>query len=164
MARPGPQGGQYRPLLEEQILRIHQASLTVLETTGIKVENEEAKRLFQSGGARSHDDQVFLSTSMVEAALETVPSRLVLAGRDPSQDVVLEGRRAYAGTGGSPTMVLDPGADAVHPGTLRDLAELARVVDALECCDFLAIPLYPTDVPPEDVHLSSQQHQARHEQ
>lgn len=154
MARPGPQGGQYRPLSEEQILRIHQASLTVLETTGIKVENEEAKRLFQSGGARSRDDRVFLSTSMVEAALETVPSRLVLAGRDPSQDVVLEGKRVYAGTGGSPTMVLDPGADAVRPGTLRDLAELARVVDALEYCDFLAIPLYPTDVPPEDAPVN----------
>ena len=96
MARPGPQGGQYRPPLEEQILRIHQASLTVLETTGIKVENEEALCLFQSGGAGSRDDRVFLSTSVVEPALETVPSRLVLAGRDPSQDADAESLAAEA--------------------------------------------------------------------
>jgi trimethylamine--corrinoid protein Co-methyltransferase len=68
--------------------------------------------------------------------------------------VVLEGKRVYAGTGGSPTMVLDPGADTVRPGTLRDLADLARLADALEHCDFIVIPLHPTDVPEGDVPVN----------
>ena len=51
MATPGPQGGQYQPLSEDQIKQIHQASLTVLRRTGIHVENEEALSLYRQGGA-----------------------------------------------------------------------------------------------------------------
>jgi len=151
MPRPGPVGGQYRPLDQEQISHIHQASLAVLERTGIRVENEEALALYRQGGAKVDGAQVYISSSMVEAALATVPPKVLLAGRDPAQDVVLEEQRVYAGTGGSPTTVLDPGADAVRPATLRDLVDLARLADALEHCDFIVVPLHPTDVPAGDV-------------
>ena len=46
MARPGLVGGQYQPLTQEQIERIHQASLAVLENTGVHVENARALALF----------------------------------------------------------------------------------------------------------------------
>jgi trimethylamine--corrinoid protein Co-methyltransferase len=150
MGRPGPVGGQYQPLTEGELRRIHDASLTVLEHTGVQVENELALELYRRGGARVDGSRVRVTSSMVESALATVPSTVLLAGRDPAQDVLLEGKRVYAGTGGSPTMVLDPGADSVRPGTLRDLADLARLADALEHCDFITIPLHPTDVPAED--------------
>lgn len=149
MARPGPEGGQYQPLSVEQIQRIHEASLTLLDSIGIHVENKEARTLYQQGGARVDGPSVYIPPSMVEAALNKVPSKVLLAGRDPAQDVVLEGKRVYAGTGGSPTMVLDPGADSVRPGTLRDLVHFARLADALEHCDLITIPLHPTDVPVE---------------
>jgi trimethylamine--corrinoid protein Co-methyltransferase len=123
MARPGPWGGQYQPLTNQQIEQIHQASLAVLEHTGLLVENEAALALFRQGGARLEERRVYLSPSMIQAALQTVLHQVLLAGRDPDNDVVLEGGRVYAGTGGSPTQVLDPGADAVRPATLRDLAD-----------------------------------------
>jgi trimethylamine--corrinoid protein Co-methyltransferase len=154
MARPGPLGGQYQPLSESQIQQIHAASLEVLERTGIHVANEQALDLYRQRGARTEGDKVHITVKMVEDALQTVPMRVLLAGRDPAQDVVLKGRRVYAGTGGSPTTVLDPGADTVRPGTLGDLADLARLADALEHCDFIAIPLHPTDVPEEDVPVN----------
>ena len=154
MARPGPVGGQYRPLTEEQIQQIHQASLTVLDRTGVHVENDRALALYRAGGAKVSGQRVYLPPAMVGEALQRVPSRVLLAGRDPAQDIVLEGRRVYAGTGGSPTMVLDPGADTVRPGTLRDLADLARLADALKHCDFIVIPLYPTDLPAEEVPVN----------
>jgi trimethylamine--corrinoid protein Co-methyltransferase len=154
MARPGLAGGQYQPLTKVQIQQIHQASLSVLEHTGVHIEHEESLDLYQRGGARVDGKRVYISAAMVEEALEKAPSRVLLAGRDPGQDVVLEGKRVYAGTGGSPTMVLDPGADTVRPGTLRDLADLARLADALTHCDFITIPLHPTDVPEEDVPVN----------
>jgi trimethylamine--corrinoid protein Co-methyltransferase len=154
MARPGPQGGQYQPLTESQIKQIHQASLTVLELTGIHVESERALALYRQGGAKVDDYRVYITPAMVEKALKQVPSKVLLAGCDPAQDVLLEGKRVYAGTGGSPTMVLDPGGDVVRPGTLQDLADLARLADALDHCDFVVIPLHPTDVPGEDVPVN----------
>ncbi len=154
MSRPGPLGGQYQPLAEAQIQQIHEASLAVLEHTGIQVENEAALALYRQGRATVKGDRVFVTPAMVEAALHTVPSRVLLAGRDPAHDVMLEGKRVYAGTGGSPTAVLDPGADTVRPGTLCDLVQLARLTDALPHCDFIVIPLYPTDLPEEVVPVN----------
>jgi trimethylamine--corrinoid protein Co-methyltransferase len=154
MARLGPEGGIYQPLTEQQIQRIHQASLDVLEHTGIHVENREALALYQRAGARLDGQRVHITPALVREALDRAPSTVLLAGRDPAQDVVLEGKRVYAGTGGSPTMILDPGADTVRPGTLRDLADLARLADALPHCDFITIPLHPTDVPDQDAPVN----------
>jgi trimethylamine--corrinoid protein Co-methyltransferase len=88
---------------------------------------------------------------MVKAALTSAPAEVLLAGRESGQDVMLEGQRVYAGTGGSPTMVLDPLADRVRPATLQDLADLVHLADALPHCDFVVIPVTPTDVP--ETHL-----------
>ncbi len=155
MPRPGLVGGQYQPLNQSQVQQIHQASLKVLKETGVHVEHPEALALYRQGGARvDADHRVYISADMVQAALEEAPSTVLLAGRDPAQDVVLEGKRVYVGTGGSPTMVLDPGADTVRAGTLRDLVDLAKLADALEYCDFIVVPLHPTDVPEEDVPVN----------
>jgi len=155
MPRPGLIGGQYRPLSEAQVEQIHHASLKVLAETGIHVEHAEALALYRQGGARiDANHRVYISADMVQAALEKAPSKVLLAGRDPAQDVMLEGDRVYVGTGGSPTMVLDPGADVVRAGTWRDLVDLARLADALKHCDFIVIPLHPTDVPEEDVPVN----------
>jgi trimethylamine--corrinoid protein Co-methyltransferase len=50
--------------------------------------------------------------------------------------------------------VLDPGASSLRPGTLQDLVQLARLADALAHCDFVVMPLYPTDVPDVDVAVN----------
>jgi trimethylamine---corrinoid protein Co-methyltransferase len=154
MARPGPSGGQYSPLTQEQILQIHRASLAVLECTGIRVEHEEARALFRQGGARIDGSRVYISEAMIQKALGLVPSRVLLAGRDGANDIVLEGARVYAGTGGSPTSVLDPGANSVRPATLRDLQRMVALVDHLPHCDFVVMPIYPTDIPAEHVPIN----------
>lgn len=154
MRSTGLIGGQYQPLTEEQVRRIHEASLTVLERTGIRVDNEEVLALFRKGGAWVDGNRVCIPHAMVEEAVDKVPSQVLLAGRDPAHDLLLEDKRVYAGTGGSPTQVLDPGAETVRPGTLSDLADLVRLADALEHVDFIVIPLYPTDVPKEEVPVN----------
>jgi trimethylamine--corrinoid protein Co-methyltransferase len=154
MARPGLVGGQYCPLSQEQVQQIHLASLAVLEQTGVAVANQEAQDLYRRGGARVDGQRVHISAGMVEAALETTPSRVLLAGGDPAHDLVLEGKRVYAGTGGSPTYILDPAADSLRPAVLADLVRFARLADALTHCDFVVIPIHPTDVPEELVPIN----------
>ncbi len=69
----GMLGGQYRPLKEGDVKRIHEASLSVLERTGIQVVASEAREIFRKAGARidEENDRVFIPPSMVEDALET---------------------------------------------------------------------------------------------
>lgn len=151
MPRPGPRGCLYQPLSKSQIHEIHEASLAILANTGIAVEHPEARLLYQQAGARIEGNRVYIPAELVNRALQTAPSRVLLAARDPAQDVVLEGDRVYAGTGGSPTSVLPPGADQVRAATIQDLVDMARLADSLENCDFIVVPIHPTDVPEEDV-------------
>ena len=152
--RVGSRGGQYHALSAEEVCRIHRASLRVLEETGIRVRHSAAKDLYRKANARVQDDRVTFPEKTIEAALELVPHQVLLAGRDPAQDLLLEGTRVYAGTGGSPAAVVDLGASRPRPATVRDIRDLARLADALEWCDFVVAPLTPTDVPDTDVPVN----------
>ena len=47
----GLPGGQYKPLTDDQVKKIHQAALQILERTGVQVEEPQAVDLFRKAGA-----------------------------------------------------------------------------------------------------------------
>ena len=150
----GLPGGQYKPLSEAQIEKIHQASLSILERTGVQVEEPQALELFDSAGAQIEGNRVRIPPSMVEDTLAKKRSRVVLAGRDPKNDLILEGSRVHIGTGGAALQVLDLETEKIRPAVLKDAAEMARIVDALDNIHFYLLPIYPTDIPEETVEIS----------
>jgi len=147
-------GGQYKPLTDDQVQRIHRAALSILARTGVQVEEPEARRLFQEAGADVAGNRVHLPRSLVEDAVDWAPSRVVLAGRDPKWDLELEGARVHIGTGGAALTVLDLETGQPRPAVLRDVAELARLVDALDNVHFYLVPVYPTDMGKENVDIN----------
>lgn len=150
----GLSGGQYKPLTDTQVQQIHQASLSVLEQTGIQVEEPQALKLFKMAGAKVEGNRVRLSPSLVEDAIKKAPSRIVLAGRDPKNDLILEGARVHIGTGGAALQVLDLETEKIRPAILEDVGKMARLVDALDNIHFYLLPIYPTDIPEEKVEIS----------
>ncbi|MBC7250216.1 MAG: trimethylamine methyltransferase family protein [Anaerolineae bacterium] len=140
-------GGQYRPLSEADVQRIHEASLTVLERTGVKVELAEALELFRSAGAEVDGNIVRIPRALVEDAVDRAPSRVVLCGREEKHDLVLEDRRVYLGTGGAALTVVDLDTQEARPARLQDVADIARLVDALENIHFYLRPVVAQDVP-----------------
>lgn len=147
-------GGRYKPLTEMQVEEIHQASLTILDRTGVRVDDPESRELFRAAGERVDGDRVRLSQARIEASVESAPSSLVLAGRDPVNDLRLEDARVYIGTGGAALQVLDLATGSIRKAVLSDVANVARLVDALEHIHFYLIPVYPTDLPEEQVEIN----------
>ena len=49
--RKGLPGGQYKPLTEEDIAKIHETSMRVLAEIGVQVNFSEARDLFSHAGA-----------------------------------------------------------------------------------------------------------------
>lgn len=137
----------YKPLSDNDIQRIHEASLTVLEKTGIAVEASEARDIFQAGGAIIDEDEnrVYIPRSMVEDALSNACKRFVLAGRDEKHDLIMGGERVYMGTGGAAIKVLDLEGN-IRRTLLKDVAEIARLVDALDNIHFFLRPCVAHDV------------------
>ncbi|MDY7040333.1 MAG: trimethylamine methyltransferase family protein [Chloroflexota bacterium] len=147
-------GGQYKPLTDEQVQQIHEASLAILERTGVQVEEPEALRLFTEAGANVEGNRVRLPSALIEDAVDQAPSRVVLAGRDPDDDLILEGARVHIGTGGAALSVLDLETGKIRKAVLRDVADMARIVDALDNIHFYLLPIYPTDMPKETVEIN----------
>lgn len=150
----GLPGGQYRPLAEKEVKRIHEAALRILEEIGIKVELEEVQALFKSHGAKVDGSIVRIPPKVIEKGLEPAPRAFLMAGREEENDLRLEDRRVYLGTGGAALTVLDLETGRPRPGTLRDIAELARLVDALENVHFYLRPCVPQDIPKEKMDVN----------
>ena len=50
-------GGQYKPLSDEDVKRIHEASLAILARTGVQLLEAEALQLFKDAGAAAASEQ-----------------------------------------------------------------------------------------------------------
>jgi trimethylamine---corrinoid protein Co-methyltransferase len=154
MPRKALSGGQYQPLATHEVRAIHEASLNVLQSPGIKVPNVEALDIFRQAGAKVNGEYVVLSQAMVEDAIASLPHRVLLAGREEDQDLILEGRCVHFGTGGSPTTVLPSGVLDWRQAFLSDVAKLAALAEALGEVDFYVLPVTPTDIPVEAIAVN----------
>ncbi len=150
MTREAFSGGQYAPLRQAEIHQMHAAALEVLAKTGVKVANAEALEIFKEAGARTAGETVYIDQAMIEDALAVVPHEVLLAARDPDEDLLLGGKRVHFGTGGSPALVVDEGDPPGMPwrdARLSDVARLAALTQKLPELDFFVLPVTPTDIP-----------------
>jgi len=148
-----------RPVLtylsQEQKERIHQASLEILERTGMEFDSPEAVEILSGSGARvTRGNRVQIPPSMVEDALATVPKRVVLSDREGKKTLFLEGTEVYYGPGSETPYTLDPYTGVRRPCLKEDVIKAARVVDYLPNMDFVMSFALATDVPQRsgDIH------------
>ncbi len=151
-----PIGGQYQPLTLDRVGRIHQTSLRVLEEIGVRVDLEEGRGIFASGGATLGPEpgRVRLSADLVERALHEVPHSVRLCGRRPWNDLVAEGSRTYFGTGGAAVKVTDVETGEVRSSRLKDIADFAQLVEHLPNVHFFVIPCTAQDVDKEELAVN----------
>jgi len=144
-------GGQLKPLSQEDISLIHQATLEILEETGFQCQSQKALEIFDQGGAKVNYDTkcVRVPANVVEKCIASSPSRIVLGGRDESNDLILEDSRVYFGTGTVARDTLDLETGEQRPSTLNDIAKLSLLADALENTSFLTVSCTPHELPVE---------------
>jgi len=125
-------------LSQEHKQAIHAATLQVLERTGVRVAHQGARQLLRNAGAEVRaDDVVRIPAGLVDKALQTAPSQIVLAGRDGARDISLEGSNTYFGTGSDCPYILDWRTGERRPFTRADMVEAMRLCDALPNIDFV---------------------------
>jgi trimethylamine--corrinoid protein Co-methyltransferase len=150
----GPVGGQYAPLSLDQIGRIHQTSLRVLEEVGVQMDVDEALEVFEAGGASVDGTRVQIDAKLVEQCLQKAPHQIRLCGRQEKYDLLAEDKRTYFGTGGAAINVVDLTTGEVRPSRLKDIADFARLVEHLPNVDFYVIPCVAQDVDEADLPVS----------
>lgn len=138
---------QFRKLSDSQRDRIHQASLEILERTGVVLEEPRALELAKGAGAQVSDDgRVRFPASLVEWAVSVAPRGTVLCDRHGRRVMPLEGNNVFYGPGSDCPSVVDVRTGEHRQGTLRDIEEGIRVCDALPNIDFLMSLNVPHDL------------------
>jgi trimethylamine--corrinoid protein Co-methyltransferase len=152
----GLDGGQYKPLSQDKIGRIHGSALRVLEEVGVKVDLADALEIFSDAGANvdRENKRVRIPARIVEKYLGSAPSTVILYGREPKNNLILEKTKVYMGTGGAALKVIDPDSGKKRPSNLQDIAKLAKLVDGLENIHFYTIPCTAQDVPQDKVSIN----------
>jgi len=108
------------PLDTEQIHRIHDASMRILEEVGVDFRDPTALDDWRKAGARVEGERVYLDRGQVMELIASIPSSITLEARDPQKSVTLgEGRSVFVPMAGAP-FIRDL-EDVRRNGTLEDL-------------------------------------------
>jgi len=136
-------------LTPEEILRLHTATLDIIEKTGIRFPSKRALDIWEAHGAQVDRETSIVKVpgQIIEDALKLAPPKYSLAARDPAQDLPLDGNHVFLGTDGCGVEVLD-----IHTGQRRmsawqDVADIARIGDSLEEIAFHWVAVSAQDYP-----------------
>ena len=125
-------------LSDSQIDELHQASLQIMERTGIAFDCREAIELLDGAGADvSNPDRVKIPSYLVEQALRTAPKSITLYTRDGELAMVLNGRTSHFGGITALNEYLDPYTRQKRQCYVEDIGEMARTIDALPNVEWL---------------------------
>jgi len=146
IAFPSP---QFAVLSDSQLERLHLAALEILRQTGIRFHHPEALEMLEAAGAFVHDGNlVRFPAALVEAALASAPSRIVMCDRDGEPAVWLEGTKVWFGTGSDCLFFLDPHTGEHRRFTQADIVAGYHLCDALPNIHFVMSIGIPADVDP----------------
>jgi trimethylamine---corrinoid protein Co-methyltransferase len=138
----------YRMLTQAQLEEIHLASLEILRRTGVRVHEAESLALLREAGCIMSDGNlVRFPPAVVENAITSAPSRIVMCNRTGEPRMYLEGHRVNFGTGSDLPNTIDLETGERRPSLLSDVRNASRLADWLPNLDFVMSMALPSDVP-----------------
>ncbi len=135
----------YRGMTDDQCRLIHLASLEILERTGVLLHYQPALDLLKKAGCFIQDNHVRIPTRLVEWALRSAPSRIMLYDRNSNPAMPLGDRICTFGTGSDCLNILDHRTDRRRKATLQDIIDGVRVADSMQHIDFIMSMFLPSD-------------------
>ncbi len=128
----------FRKLSDDQLKRIHHASLEILERTGVRLYDEAAVELLKRAGVPVADgNRVHIPAYRVEWALNLAPKKITLCDRNGRRVMPIEGYHVFYGPGSDCPNVIDLDSGALRQATLADVVNGVRLCDALPNIDFI---------------------------
>jgi len=134
----------------DHIARIHEDSLRVLASVGVRVDSEDARRLLVEAGAELEGDTARLPADLVTWALDVAPSRINIYDRRERPAFHLGGgAETRFGIGVTALNYQDPVTDEVVEFQRRHMETLVRLGESLPSFDVISTVGVIHDIGPE---------------
>ncbi|ADL11899.1 trimethylamine methyltransferase [Acetohalobium arabaticum DSM 5501] len=152
---PNKTGFSVDMFTDEELEEIHLATLEMLWDNGMHVTNEEALDIFADAGAKVNrsEGKVRIPPYMVEDAIKSAPPQILMAGRDPENDVVIGGSRVNFTTFGAGVKIEDLETGGLRDTLKQDVADTALVADYLDQIDIYSHAVTGGDSPDANIDL-----------
>ena len=139
-------------LSQDEIETIHESSIKILETAGIRTMSHKALDILRDAGAKVDYDKnhATIPRAIVEEALKRTSKTITYCARNPRYDILLDKQSTYFITSGlDEPYILDWETGERRLATCEDLVRWTRLADYLENVHFLWVTLAASDAPPE---------------
>ncbi len=141
----------FRNLNQDQLDILHDASLEIMDRTGMRFFDQEALDLLKKAGCRVSDGNiVHIPSKLVDWARSCVPENVNIFDRNRNRAMMLGGDRSYCGVGSDCMSTYDVETGEHRKAVLNDVVNGVRLVDALANMDFVMSMFLPSDVPQTD--------------
>jgi trimethylamine---corrinoid protein Co-methyltransferase len=143
-------------LSQEQVVRVHEVSLEILEKVGMLVRNQNARQIFAKHGANVDETTLIvrIPPQVVEEYRKMFPPKFTFYARDPKFDRTVPDDSPLILTGSSAPNIIDPVTGYERRSRSEDLARIAHLVNELPGYDVFSISTLAEDAPPGQFSLS----------
>ncbi len=148
-------------LSESEIEAIHQATLRILDETGVVLKHKETQDLLVAAGARVDGERVKFPPELVERCIASAAKTVRIRGRNGAVKMLGDGALYFHNLGGARD-IFDAANGVKRYATLKDVQDATRLLDALENCNTITPFFTPRDVPGELMSLMMYRHVLPH--
>ena len=136
-------------LTQEQVQRVHEASLEILEEVGLFVRYEPARKVFAQHGCTvdTEKNNVKFPRAVVESYRQMMPPKFTFYARDPKFDKTIPDDSPVVVTGSSAPDLLDPVTGEERRATSADIARIAHLINELPGYDMFSVSVLADDAP-----------------
>ena len=143
-------------LTGEQVERVHDTSLEILEDVGLKVRHSPARDLFLEHGCKVdlESNIVKFPRAVVEKYIKVFPPKFTFRGRDPKYDRTIPDDSPVIVTGSSAPDILDPVTGKERRAVIADIVHIAHLIQELPAYDMFSVSVLADDAPDDQFTLA----------
>lgn len=146
-AAPGQTGGQFKPLLDSEIMEILDTAYRILDEIGFgEIPDVVMRAALDQGCSVNKLGRLSFPRSFVEDIIDGACKSFVFHGRSLDSTIEVGGDRVWFGTGGAAVQTLDLDSGIYRPSTLLDLFDFTRLIDRLDNVSWFTRCCIATDV------------------
>ncbi len=125
---------QLQMLTADERAQVHERSLKLLATTGVRVLSERGRQILRDAGAEVNEitHLVKFPRNLVEESLQLAPRKFNLGGRRPGWDLEMNAGYCNLLADGGAVSVLDWESGEIRPGTFDDWLLATHLIDAID--------------------------------
>jgi trimethylamine--corrinoid protein Co-methyltransferase len=140
-------GKMFKILTDEEVVRIHDAALQVMDGVGVAVRHGEVLKALEQVGVEVDWDKTLarFPSHVVEEFVRKAPPHFIQGGRVKKHDFMVENGKVHARSVSGCDYIMDMETGKRRVATKKDAADGARIMDALENLKYVGGWTYPSD-------------------